>query len=432
MAKLSVLGGATSQSVLVFIQDSSSTTGAGLSGLVYNTAGLAAYYSFAGAACTATVITLATLAGVTSAWSSGGFIEVDATHMKGWYRFDVPNVVIAAASGRSVGVHLYGAANMAPLPLEIELTGWDNQDGVHGGMTALPNAAATAAGGLPVSIAGGLDLDEMNTDIEAIQTSTAGLTYTVSNKVDANVLDWNGTAVASPATAGIPDVNVKNIAGATAQIDGSNYLKVDTEHIKGGASVGSAGYVAVDWAGTTNPMAVIALSGTTIGTLTTYTGNTPQTGDSYARLGAPAGASIAADLAEIEGETDGIAAIPTTPVLTAHFDTIIGTPAGASVSADIAEIEAETDGIAAIPTNNGTNQTGDTYGLLTGANTELVAIPASTAKIIDMLKWLFLLARNKITQTSTTTLARNDGDSATVGTSTISDDGTTFTRGKFS
>lgn len=35
---------------------------------------------------------------------------------------------------------------------------------------------------------------------------------------------------------------------------------------------------------------------------------------------------------------------------TTHFDTILGTPA-VSVSADIAEIEAETDGIAAIPTN---------------------------------------------------------------------------------
>lgn len=36
---------------------------------------------------------------------------------------------------------------------------------------------------------------------------------------------------------------------------------------------------------------------TNVDTLTTYTGNTPQTGDSFARLGAPAGASIAADIA---------------------------------------------------------------------------------------------------------------------------------------
>jgi len=33
----------------------------------------------------------------------------------------------------------------------------------------------------------------------------------------------------------------------------------------------------------------------------TLTGNTAQTGDSYTRLGAPAGASLAADIAEIEG-----------------------------------------------------------------------------------------------------------------------------------
>ncbi len=42
----------------------------------------------------------------------------------------------------------------------------------------------------------------------------------------------------------------------------------------------------------------------TVSTLTTYTGNTPQTGDAYLRLGAPAGVSIAADLAEIEADTD--------------------------------------------------------------------------------------------------------------------------------
>jgi hypothetical protein len=43
-------------------------------------------------------------------------------------------------------------------------------------------------------------------------------------------------------------------------------------------------------------------------TLTTYTGNTPQTGDSFARLGAPAGASVSADIAAIEGQTDDIGA----------------------------------------------------------------------------------------------------------------------------
>lgn len=142
--KLDIQVAATSQTVNVFIQDSSSTTGAGLSGLVYNSSGLTAYYALPKAASAA--ITLATLAAVTSAYSSGGFKEIDATNMKGWYRLDIPDA--ALASGRFVSIHLFGATNMAPLPIEIELTAWNNQDAVRGGMTALPNANAEAAGGL--------------------------------------------------------------------------------------------------------------------------------------------------------------------------------------------------------------------------------------------------------------------------------------------
>lgn len=144
--KLSILAGSTSQTINVFIRDSSSTTGAGLTGLVFNSAGLTAYYALPKAA--AVQITLATLAAITTAWSSGGLKEVDAANMPGWYRLDLPDAAIA--SGRFVSLHLKGATNMAPLPIEIELTAWNNQDGVRGGMTALPNAAAGANTGLPV------------------------------------------------------------------------------------------------------------------------------------------------------------------------------------------------------------------------------------------------------------------------------------------
>lgn len=142
--KLSIKAGATSQTINVFIQDSSSTVGAGLTGLAYNTAGLTAYYALSKAAPVA--ITLATLAAITTAWTSGGFKEVDATNMPGWYRLDLPDTVLA--SGRFTTLHLKGATNMAPLPIEIALEAWDRQDAVRGGMTALPNAAAAGAGGL--------------------------------------------------------------------------------------------------------------------------------------------------------------------------------------------------------------------------------------------------------------------------------------------
>jgi hypothetical protein len=63
--------------------------------------------------------------------------------------------------------------------------------------------------------------------------------------------------------------------------------------------------------------------------------------------------------------------------------------------------------------------------------TELSAVPGVTDSTLKALEWCFLLSRNKITQTATTQLLRNSADSATIGTSTVSDDGTTGTRGAF-
>ena len=57
--------------------------------------------------------------------------------------------------------------------------------------------------------------------------------------------------------------------------------------------------------------------------------------------------------------------------------------------------------------------------------------PPATASIVAMLHWVFTLARNKRLTTATTDKVRNDADSGDVGTATISDDGTTFTRGEY-
>lgn len=60
------------------------------------------------------------------------------------------------------------------------------------------------------------------------------------------------------------------------------------------------------------------------------------------------------------------------------------------------------------------------------------AVPAATSTLVAKIQWLFALARNKITQNATTQTLRNDADSASIGTSTVSDDGTTMTRGEWS
>lgn len=122
MAKLRIksdeTGSTENQSLYLFIQDTSATDGSGLTGLAFNTAGLTAYE--VRPLGVATSITLVTLASPTAAYSSGGFVEVDATNMPGVYRFDVPDSVIATGV-RSAVVMLRGATNMAPVVLELQL-----------------------------------------------------------------------------------------------------------------------------------------------------------------------------------------------------------------------------------------------------------------------------------------------------------------------
>lgn len=128
MAKLARQVGTTSQIVTVFIQDSSSTTGAGLTGLVYNTSGLTGYYK-RNTASASTAITLATISTL-GTFASGGFKEVDSTNMKGVYEFHPPNAALATGAD-SVVFCLQGATNMAPLLLEIELTATTNQTDIR-------------------------------------------------------------------------------------------------------------------------------------------------------------------------------------------------------------------------------------------------------------------------------------------------------------
>ena len=116
--KLRIAGDSTDVSLVVFIMDSSSVTGAGLTGLAYDTSGLSCYYVRPGS--NDAELSLASIA-VDGAHSDGGFVEIDSTNMPGWYRLDLSDAVVATAV-TSAGVQLKGAASMAPLNLEIQLT----------------------------------------------------------------------------------------------------------------------------------------------------------------------------------------------------------------------------------------------------------------------------------------------------------------------
>lgn len=173
--------GVTSEIWQIFIADSTSTTGAGLTGLVFDSAGLTAYYH-RDTDTTATAITLATM--TVGTFTSGGFKEIDSTNMPGWYAFCPPNAALASGA-KSCAFHLKGAASMAPLPIEVDLQGDVN-------VTHVAGTAQTAGDiigdtndiqtkiGTPSDLGGGATVAENLADIEAqtddIGAAGAGLT----------------------------------------------------------------------------------------------------------------------------------------------------------------------------------------------------------------------------------------------------------------
>jgi hypothetical protein len=76
---------------------------------------------------------------------------------------------------------------------------------------------------------------------------------------------WSGSVLPNQTTAGIPDINVKNILGTQ--------------------SSGLGGFVGIDWSNIAQKSSTVNLNNTAISGISYYTGNTPQTGDSYSRIG---------------------------------------------------------------------------------------------------------------------------------------------------
>lgn len=168
-------------------------------------------------------ITMATLGSVNASYSSGGFVEVDATNQPGVYRFDVPDAALATGADWVVLSLKVSTAFVQNFMFALETKG----------AADLNDIAATAI----------VSSGAITTSSGAVSNVTATATV---NGLAAGVI--TATSIASDA------ITAAKIA------DGA----IDT---------------ATFATGTTIPRCTL------VDTLTTYTSNTPQTGDSFARIG---------------------------------------------------------------------------------------------------------------------------------------------------
>ena len=199
-----VKAGSTNVSVDLYIIDSSDGTPE--TDVLWNTAGIDLKYRREGAAAVSITEAVLTTPALTDSWESGGFLEIG----NGSYRLDVPDAAFAAGADK---VTIFGTiTGMIVIPVEIQLVAYDPEDAVRLGLTALPNAAADAAGGLPISDAGGLDLD---TKLANTNEVTAARMGALTDWIDGGRLDLILDIIAADTTTDIPAL----IATAQADLD---------------------------------------------------------------------------------------------------------------------------------------------------------------------------------------------------------------------
>lgn len=292
MAKQQIKVGFTDYTTLVFIPDPASTDGSGKTGLV------AANLTVSGTRVEndndVTVIdytsSLNNLAALTTAHTDWGLLEVSSTLCPGLYRLDIADAIFASGAWSAVVYVMITTSAAAASPMEFTLVGFDQNDGVRMGLTALPNAAADAAGGLVISDAGGLDADAQRADVAAILVDT-GTTLDaripaalVGGRMDSSVGAMAANTITAAATAADFTTEVTTGLALEATL-ATTAAYIDTE-------------VAAIKAKTDNLPTDPADESLIIAA----------TDAIMSRLGAPVGASMSADVAAVKAETATILA----------------------------------------------------------------------------------------------------------------------------
>jgi len=198
-----------------------------------------------------TVTTLTNLPAITSNWLTAAGIAASALNGKGDWNIGKTGYALSSA-----GVQAIWDALTSALTTVSSI-----------GKLLVDNINATISSRASQTSVDTVD-DFLDSEIADIQNRLPAALGANGN-LKADVRDWLGTAAATPTVAGVPEVDVTHLNGvAQSLLDLKDFA--------------DDGYDP-----STNKVQGVVL----VDTLTTYTSNTPQTGDSFARIGA-AGAGL--------------------------------------------------------------------------------------------------------------------------------------------
>ena len=457
--KMMVIRDAESKLVQVFVMDSTQTDGRGLTGLVFNTANLSAYYYREGAGAPVQINLVNMAVGT---WASGGFIEISAANMPGWYQLGLPDAALVDGAD-SVGVMLKGAADMAPVNLEIQLdlgdVVWDEV--LTGATHNVPTSAGRRLRGIQEFQGyelGSIWIDTVNGTAGTVDYENGTVENPVKSLTDALVLAGSLNIKRFQLT---PD----SALTLDATVDDMTFSGIHWTLALGGQSCSDTAFFGASVSGVcagANPphfmdceMGVCTLPPCHLhfcgieGDLTlSAVGDYYFTGCYHGTAGAAvpsidfgavgstnlhlhhwSGAieienmgDVGTDIMDLNGNgrlvinancSGGTVEISGNVAVTDNASGVVSLSDDARF--DVGQVNAEVVDV-----------------MRTDTVSELAAVPASNAPLHTMIQWLFSMVRNKrITAASSDTL-RNNADGANIASATLSHTASTFTKGKYS
>jgi len=274
--------------------------------------------------------------------------------------------------------------------LELACDNYSVTRGLTG--TALPAVAADGAGGVPVSDAGGLDIDAKLANTNEVTVARMGA---LTDWINGGRLDLLLDAIPTTAMRGTDSAALASVCteGRLAELDAAN-LPADVDAIP-----------------------TTAMRGTDSAALASVC--------TEGRLAELDAANIPAD----------IDAIPTTAMRGTDSAALAsvcteGRLAELDAANLPADIDALTTAVAALPDAAAINaQVLDVLNVDTFAEPGQ-EVPTSTTTLVDKIGYLYKFLRNRITQSATELKVYDDAGTTVDQKSTVSDDGTTFTRGE--
>lgn len=358
--------------------------------VTYNQAGMALFWNF--------VTTAGAFSSTAVTPTSGGAYDWTDQGTSGMYTIEIPASGGASINNDTEGYGWFTGSATGVLPWRGPVIGFraaalnnalcDGGDTLDVNVTTITDTAQTGRDlGASVLLSSGTGTGQISLSSGAVllQATQTGVTIptvtTVTNAVSANVTQISGDSTAAD--------NCESFFDGTGYAGTNNVIPTVTTLTN--APSDSSGVTTLL---TRTPNAVpgavggLFIAGSNAATTVNITGNI--TGNLSGTVGSVTGA-----VGSVSGNVTGSIGS-------------LATQAKADVNAEMVDVLAT-----------------DTYA-------ELAAVPAATSTLKDKIVWLFMQARNKMTQTSTTTTLRNDADDADVSTSTVAKSSGTVTRGEWS